>query len=85
MSNVDELEKIFVEHPAYSEMKKNFIKEGLQESVPKYLEKMGNILYMGTPPSKDVDKKLYYDLQRFMATRILSEFPNWGRSIIKED
>jgi len=75
MSNVDELEKIFVEHPTYNEMKKDFIKNGLQKSIAKYLEDLGGILsYPSNYNEKEEDKKFYNDMQRFMATRILAEF-----------
>ena len=75
MSNVDELEKIFVEHPAYNEMKKDFIKKGLQRSIATYLEKLGDILrWPDSSNSSEIDLKFFKDIQRLMATRILAEF-----------
>ena len=75
MSNVDELEKIFVEHPAYNEMKKDFIKNGLQGSIAKYLETLGDILrWPDSSNYNERDLKFFKDIQRLMATKILAEF-----------
>ena len=56
-------------------MKKDFIKKGLQGSITKYLETLGDIFrWPDSDNSNERDLKFYNDIQRLMATRILAEF-----------